>query len=195
MRSGGTVPRHDDCILIETRAQYLVPSDQSPAVSRQIAADLLREMRLQVIRVLDPERACPRLHGRRFLPLSFDGFVAADVDVATREQFHHLVQHILEERESGGLHVEKVRVDAPSGGHGEGRCGGLLGDAEFRVGRDGRLRVARHFNLGDDLHVTARRIGNEGAHLGLRVKAAVRSGVEQVRAAKPLREPAMHPPR
>ncbi len=72
------------------------------------------------------------------------------MDVIAREQFHHLVEHVLEKSESGGLDIEKVRVDAPSGGNGEWRCSGPLGDAEFRVGRDGRLRVAGHFNLGDD---------------------------------------------
>ncbi len=123
--------------------------------------------------VLQPERLDARLHLGAGLPLRLHRLVAAEVDLRAGEERHHLGEHVLHERDGVIGRIEDVVEDAPLGGD----LGGLARDAEVGVGGNRGDRVARHLDLGHDLHEPRPRVLHDLPHVVLRVEAAVAHAV------------------
>ena len=113
------------------------------------------------------------LHRRRLLPLVLGRLVAAEMDVARREQLHHFAQHVLQEGEGAVLDIEQPRVHAPI--RRNRRC--LAGHAQLRIRGDRRLRMARQVDLRHHGDEALRGVLHDVADLVLRVIAAVRLGL------------------
>src|ERR1700722_1735147 len=103
-------------MLLEPRLQNLVPADDSPAVCRKVAADSLREVRLQRVGVADAKLPGARLHGRRGIPLILDGLVAADVNAAAGKKLDDLCQDVLQKLAGLRFQIEEMSVHTPAGG-------------------------------------------------------------------------------
>ena len=176
-RAIDAAPRHHRRALGQPALQYLVPADQPAALGFEPAAEAADEPALQRVLVLDPERAHPRLHLRRRLPLVLHRLVAADMDEAAREELDHLGEHILQEAERLLLDIVEPGEDAPIGLDSRRRRDAR---AQLRIGPDRGERVARHVDLRHDRDRALGRIGDDLADLFLGVIAA---GARQRRRA------------
>jgi hypothetical protein len=82
----GAGPRHDRGGGVETVLQDVVPADPAAAAAGEELADAVREVRLELMRVGEPELRHARLRVGALLPLDDGHLVAADVhDVARKE--------------------------------------------------------------------------------------------------------------
>jgi hypothetical protein len=160
-------PRHDN----------FVPADQSLALREQHPLDAADEPALQRFRVGQVLTAHDFLRERAFAPASLRHFVAADVDVTPWKKCGHFGEHVVNECERFLARTEYIHFNAPSGPHLEWtrRAG------ERGVGSQRRFRVARHFDLGENGHVSPRRIRDHVANLLLRIEAAMRHAIAHVR--------------
>src|SRR5262249_1681760 len=109
------------------------------------------------------------------LPLHGRALVAADVDVARREDGDGLAQHLTAEVEYLVVYAEHVLADPPGGPHRQ-RAVGIV--AQLGVGGEDRPRMARHLDLGYHRDAALLRVLDQGAQLALGVEAAVRAAVE-----------------
>ena len=138
--------------------------------------DTLHDVTLQILFgrefliVLDAQLFDTGLTARAFLPAFFGAFVAADVDVFRREEFHDFRQHTLEELEC--LFVacaQHIFGNAPAFPY-------LVRAArasEFRIRGEGRQHVSRKVYLGNHLDSAVGGIGYDFANLILREIASI----------------------
>ena len=99
VRSGHSMPGHDDGVFAQSRPQDFIPADDPPPVCRKITADSLGEIGLQFRRVANPQLPSPRLHRGGCVPFIPDHLIAANVNLAARKQLHDFGQHALEKIE------------------------------------------------------------------------------------------------
>src|SRR5688572_24952238 len=161
-------PGHDASSRRNAAFQDFVPAYQPATVPGEESTDARHEPSLQCRLVPEAELAYARLYPRGVLPAVLDCFVAADVDEFTWEQLDYLAEHVLYECKCRFLGVEQPVVYAPVG-----RDGWSAAGAQPRVTCNRRLRVSRHLDFRDDRHVTRCRVGDEVAHLRLRVEPAI----------------------
>ena len=169
-------PTHHRGAGCESALEDLVPPDESAPARGEPGVDPSDEPALQLMFVLEPFARDDLLRHRARLPSDLRCLVPPDVDQPRGEEREHLGQHVLQELERPLARAEDVVGDAPDGEDLEWSRGA----GELGVGGDGRERVARHLDLGDHGHVARRRVGDDLAHLVLRVEAAVRRPVADV---------------
>ena len=167
-------PGHDHRVGREPTLKDLVPAHERAAVGGEKLVHPVREPALQLVFVLEPELANPRLCERARLPLGLRRLVAADMDPASREQRHHFRQHVLIEADGRVSGIEDVLVHAPAHPDGEG----VAAVAELGIRGNGGLGMTRHLDLRHDRHEARAGVGHDLADVVLRVEATVRLAVE-----------------
>ena len=112
-----TAPGHDCGVLRDATLKDLIPTNDPAPLRVHMLLDALDEVALQRLFVGDVQLAHTRLDSWRCLPLILDALVTADMNVFAREKRHHLVEHVIEERERAVVYVVEVWIEAPIGGH------------------------------------------------------------------------------
>ena len=101
------------------------------------------------------------------------------MDEGRREEVNDLGEDVGEKRDRPVVNGEDALGDPPPGPD----LDGVRRVPELGVGREGRLRVPGHLDLGDDGDEALRRVADDLADVVLRVEAAVRGSVALVAVA------------
>ena len=75
--------------------RQLIPAYHLAPFATYIFAHPIHEITLQILFIGNLLLFHPCLTQRAFLPISFTGFIATDMDISGREQFQNLIHHIL----------------------------------------------------------------------------------------------------
>ena len=147
---------------------FLPAQHGAPAAGRHAGHDV-RQPALQ----LRGFRQAFALHdgaaARALLPARIDRLVAPDADDGRGEEGAHLVEHVFEKPEGALLaHAQQVAADEVLHGH----LVLLARTAQLGVGHDGRQDVGGKLQLGHNLHAAHAGVGDELAHVVLRIIAA-----------------------
>jgi len=169
-------PRHHGRARRQAAFENFIPADQLALVLIEKRFDAAQKITLHCMFVLHAFALHQILHEGAFLPAPGRRLVAAEMDIAAGEQRDHFAQYAFEKLERRFVRAEHVVFDAPDSRDFEraGRTG------EFRVCRERRLGMSRHFDLRQDRHLPLRGVGDDFAHLRLRVETAVRLAIAEV---------------
>ena len=173
-------PRHDDDTVSGFSFKDFIPADNLLAMGLQEFGHVFHDMPLQFLLlgggcvVFQSQFIGLGLAFRTILPSDFRTFVASDMYVRRREEFHDFGEHPVEEFENGVIAgTQYVIGNSPFRPY----LVRSAGTSQFRISRKGSLHVTRKVDLRNDGDVSVRRIFYDFPDLLLSIIAAVRLAV------------------
>ena len=163
-------PRHHRGMGSQSALQDFVPTDDVASVAHYVALHAVDKPALQRLLIGQSLALHQRLAVGALLPRLLRALIAADVDVVTGEDVHHLIEYLFEEVEGlllGTIDlVEHVEVVAHHV---------LLAQSarQLRIGSQCSRGMTGHLHFGNDGDKAVGRIGHNLAQLLLGVVAAL----------------------